>query len=321
MIRIIDHPTIKSLKIQPETCLKWVDTVLREKNDDEAGYVLPSKVVMKIDNNARQHTAMPCILKKHRIMGAKEINRYPGRNPTMDSHIILSDMDSGDLIALLDGNFITVMRTAAVAVHSAMLFGKKGFSNIGMIGLGITAAAIVKVLSCALCDQKITLHLYKYKNQAEEFIEKFCGYKNVEFAIHETYEKVIENSEVLFSCVTATDHLFCEDIKRFQLGCVVIPVHTMGFQNCDLTFDKVFGDDTGHISHFRYFDQFKSFGEVADVVTGKIKGRENDMERILVYNIGLGIHDLYFAHQIYQMLSGEELPEFDLKAPKERIWI
>lgn len=80
-------------------------------------------------------------------MGAKEINRYPGRNPTMDSHIILSDMDSGDLIALLDGNFITVMRTAAVAVHSAMLFGKKGFSNIGLIGLGITAAAILLLKS------------------------------------------------------------------------------------------------------------------------------------------------------------------------------
>lgn len=63
MIRIINHPTIKSLKIQPETCLKWVDTVLREKNDEEAGYVLPSKVVMKIDSNARQHTVMPCILK------------------------------------------------------------------------------------------------------------------------------------------------------------------------------------------------------------------------------------------------------------------
>ena len=213
------------------------------------------------------------------------------------------------------------MRTAAVAVHSAMLFGKRSFSNIGMIGLGITAAAIMKFLNCAFCDQKMTLHLYKYKNHAEEFIGKFCNYKNVEFVIHETCEGVIEKSEVLFSCVTIADKNFCDDLSFFQQGCTVIPVHMKGFQNCDLTFDKVFGDDTRHISHFQYFDRFKSFGEVADVLTGKIKGRENDMERILVYNIGLGIHDLYFANQVYQMVSTKTLPEFDLKSPKERIWI
>ena len=27
----------------------------------------------------------------------------------------------------------------------------------------------------------------------------------------------------------------------------VIPVHTRGFQNCDLFFDKVFADDTDHV--------------------------------------------------------------------------
>lgn len=321
MIKIIDHPTIMSLKIEPETCLEWVDTVLREKNDEQAGYVLPGKVTMKMSGSARQHSMMPCALTKYRIMGAKESNRFPGRVPTIDSHIILSDMDSGDLIALLDGNFITTMRTAAIAVHSAVLFGKKSFSTIGMIGLGVTAAAIMNVLNCALCGQKMTVYLYKYKNQAEEFIEKFREYKNVEFVICETYSEVIGNSAVVFSCVTATDKNFCDDAEFFQPGCTVIPVHTMGFQNCDLTFDKVYGDDTGLVSHFRYFDRFKSFGEVADVVTGKVKGRENDTERILVYNIGLGIQDLYFAYQIYQMVSDKALPEFDLRSPKEKIWL
>ena len=28
-----------------------------------------------------------------------------------------------------------------------------------------------------------------------------------------------------------------------------------------------------------------------------------DTERILAYNIGLGLHDVYFAHQIYELLK------------------
>lgn len=32
-------------------------------------------------------------------------------------------------------------------------------------------------------------------------------------------------------------------------------------------------------------------------------GRENDAERILVYNIGVSIQDVTFATEIYQMLA------------------
>ena len=76
----------------------------------------------------------------------------------------------------------------------------------------------------------------------------------------------------------------------------MVPIHTRGFQNCDLFFDKVFADDYGHVKHFQYFDRFRSFGEVSGVVTNKITGRDNNTQRILVYNIGIAIHDIYFEN-------------------------
>ena len=82
-----------------------------------------------------------------------------------------------------------------------------------------------------------------------------------------------------------------------------MPVHTRGFQNCDTIFDKVFGDDTDHVRDFRYFSQFRKFGEISDVLSGELPGRENDQERILSYNIGLGLHDVYFASKIEQLLN------------------
>ena len=112
----------------------------------------------------------------------------------------------------------------------------------------------------------------------------------------------------------------CED-SAYKEGVLVIPIHTLGFTNCDLFFDKVFADDTDHVKHFKYFNRFKSFAEVSDVINGKAAGRENVRERILTYNIGVAIHDVYFAANIYNMLKNKNVASIDFGSPKEKFWI
>ena len=124
----------------------------------------------------------------------------------------------------------------------------------------------------------------------------------------------------MFSCVTEAKQNFCEDKDAFRKGCTIIPVHTKGFQNCDLFFDKIFGDDTDHLHGFRYFNQFKQFAEISDVLTGKAKGRENDEERILSYNIGLGLHDIIFASKIYSKLK-DSAQDIVIERQTDKFWI
>ena len=52
----------------------------------------------------------------------------------------------------------------------------------------------------------------------------------------------------------------------------------------------------------------------------KIKGRESDSERILSYNIGLGLHDILYASKIYNMLKKHSN---DIKIVREtdKFWI
>lgn len=101
---------------------------------------------------------------------------------------------------------------------------------------------------------------------------------------------------------------------------MVIPVHTRGFQNCDLFFDKVYADDTAHVSGFKYFSHFKQFAEIQEVIEGVKPGRESDKERILSYNIGLGLHDVVFASKIYSMLKGNA-EKIEIKRFTEKFWI
>ena len=97
--------------------------------------------------------------------------------------------------------------------------------------------------------------------------------------------------------------LFCPNDTLYKEGILLVPIHTRGFQNCDLFFDHVFADDRGHVCNFKYFNQFRLFNELSEVLLGNIPARQSDAERILSYNIGLGLHDIYFAHKIYQMIQ------------------
>ena len=91
----------------------------------------------------------------------------------------------------------------------------------------------------------------RYKNQAELFIERFKDYNNLDFEIVDDINEMARSVDVLISCVTSANGLLIEDEKTFPPGITVIPVHMRGFQNCDTTFDRVFGDDTDHVKGFK----------------------------------------------------------------------
>ncbi|MBS5613503.1 MAG: ornithine cyclodeaminase, partial [Prevotella buccalis] len=49
-------------------------------------------------------------------------------------------------------------------------------------------------------------------------------------------------------------------------------------------------------------NRFKHFEELSRVLLGQAPGRQTDDERILCYNIGIGLHDALFASHLYDMI-------------------
>ncbi len=321
-MKIIDFECIRSLDIPYIDCYSWVDEMIWNKRES----ILPAKTHMNLPGNVFCNV-MPCIEKRngHLVGGVKVVTRYPQRKPSLDSKILLMDMETGNFLAMMDGNWITAMRTGAVAAHSIFTFAKPDHKVIGIVGLGNTARATLLVLLEKEKNRELKIKLLKYKDQADLFIERFKDYDNIEFTIVESVGDLIKGSDVVVSCVTYFETDICED-QYFDEGILVVPVHTRGFTNCDLFFDKVYADDTGHVDHFKNFDKFKYFAEVSDVLNGTAKGRESDTERILAYNIGVSIHDIYFASRIYDVIIRDPekqtvIPEANMKDPVEKFWV
>ncbi len=316
-MKVISYTDIIRLNIPVKDCYQWVEEMIRDKNSAH----LQPKISMKPREDVFCNV-MPGIIKSTDGLqgGVKVVTRYPSRAPGLDSKLLLFDAESGRFLALMDANWITAMRTGAVAAHSIRLFAKKDFCRIGMMGLGNTARAVMLFLAELMPEHELEVCLLSYKGQEKLFAERFAEYQNLKFRFAEKPEDIIRESDVAVSAVTYLDDDICSD-GCFPEGILVVPVHTRGFTNCDLFFDKVYADDYGHVCHFKNFDRFRSFAEVSDVVNKKAPGRENDRERILTYNIGISLHDINLASHIYQMADLEKLPDIDLQEPAEKFWI
>lgn len=312
-MKIIDFEAISNLALSPSVSLEWVESALRLKYD----CCLPSKISLKIDSDIFFNT-MPSFIPACGRFGVKIVSRFPKRNPSLLSDILLYDSNSGDTLALMDGSWITAMRTGASAALSIKYLKSSDAKDYAFMGLGNTARATLLCL-LSIVDDPLHIRLLAYKGQEQLFMDRFKEYPNLTFSVYDNTEELISGADVVISCVTVAHDLFASD-ACFKPGVLVVPVHTRGFQNCDLFFDKIYADDTAHVSEFKYFDQFKQFDEFVNVLLGRNSGRASDEERILVYNIGIALHDIYFASKIYDLMK-ESFPDLISSMTDDKFWV
>lgn len=315
-MKIISQQQIRSLNISPALCVEWVKESFALKERAQ----LPAKISLHPQGNDFFNT-MPCLLPEpYNCFGVKIVHRIKGATPTLGGDILLYNSQNGELLAMLDADWITTMRTGAVATLAMQTLRKNNTQTYGFIGLGNTGRATMLCLLESEPDEMHHILLLRYKDQAEQFIERFKNYPNASFSICDDIKELVAQSDVIVSCITEAQGLLCDNDSLYKKGCLVVPVHTRGFQNCDLCFDKVFADDTAHVCGFKYFNQFRLFAELQDVIEGKKPGRDSDEDRILSYNIGLGLHDVLFASKIYDIL-GATAHNFNIERESDKFWI
>ena len=318
MVSVIQQEQIEQLHISPAECIEWV----------KQGFLMKDEIQMPAKLSVHPQgedfiTSMPCLLSENegkKYFGLKLVSRIENHIPALQSDITLYDAKTGELLAIMDGNWITAMRTGAVAALAARTFQKQGTNTYSMLGLGNIARAVALCLIADNSDREITIKLLRYKDQAEQFIDRFKASNNVTFEIIDDKDAFVSEAEVLISCVTVAKELLFPDDSLFKKGVTVIPVHMRGFQNCDLFFDKVYGDETSQIKNFKYFDKFRQYDELHHVLQGKNPGRTSNDERILCYNYGIALHDIVFASRIFEKTKSTQIG-FDYKKESNKVWV
>ena len=141
-MKIISQQQIRSLNISPALCVEWVKESFALKERAQ----LPAKISLHPQGNDFFNT-MPCLLPEpYNCFGVKIVHRIKGATPTLGGDILLYNSQNGELLAMLDADWITTMRTGAVATLAMQTLRKNNTQTYGFIGLGNTGRATMLCL-------------------------------------------------------------------------------------------------------------------------------------------------------------------------------
>ena len=149
-MRIITDKEIQALCISPQECVGWVRQSFSIKYEAQ----LPPKSSVH-PQGIDFFTSMPCLLpKQYDCYGVKVVSRIQGRKPALKSELLLYKTSTGELLALMEADWITQMRTGAVAALAIETLQKKDAQVYSFVGLGSTAHATMMCLQAILPKDK-----------------------------------------------------------------------------------------------------------------------------------------------------------------------
>jgi ornithine cyclodeaminase/alanine dehydrogenase len=254
--------------------------------------------------------AMPGFLPRKKAAGMKWVSGYSDNFqyslPSIMGLIILNDPTTGQPIAVMDGGYITALRTAAASGVSARYLAAEDAACIGIVGTGVQGRYHLLSLMEEL-PQLSDVKIYDTNQSVlEAFIAAAKEYPALNIMTCSSAREVIEGADVI---VTATGHLEerVYQEKWVKGGALVLPVHTRGWEQAMLSraekfvvddfqqFNRALGGSDGYYSPLP-----ELYAELGEIVVGKKPGRENSTERIINLNFGMAIHDVCMATEVLE---------------------
>jgi ornithine cyclodeaminase len=113
--------------------------------------VQPVRSVLPVGPSKAFFGVMPAYQASPAALGAKLVTVFNSNTarglPTHLATVVLLDPDTGALVALLDGRYITEARTAAVSAVSARRLARDGAATLAILGSGVQARSHLEALA------------------------------------------------------------------------------------------------------------------------------------------------------------------------------
>jgi ornithine cyclodeaminase/alanine dehydrogenase-like protein (mu-crystallin family) len=118
--------------------------------------------------------------------------------------IMLNDYETGQLRAIMDGNLLTALRTAAMSAAAAQFLARTSSRSIGFIGCGLQARFHLPALKAVLPELAEIRAFSRTRRSAEGFVRNAAeqGFSGL---VCDDPRRVIEASEIVVTSVPMTD--------------------------------------------------------------------------------------------------------------------
>jgi ornithine cyclodeaminase/alanine dehydrogenase-like protein (mu-crystallin family) len=275
--------------------------------------MFPEKIV-QIFNQASQDriNCLPATLLDEKICGAKWVSVFP-RNPkhydvqNLSAIFLLSEIETGFPVAVMEGTLASNMRVAAIGGIAAKHLARKDSKSIGFIGAGEQAKMhllAMKVVRPSLKECRVAA---KTAIEEEQFIDQLSPLLPIR--TNTVARDAMQDADILVTATSAQAPL----LKAEWMKPGAFYSHIGGWedeyevaQQCD----KIVCDDWETVTHRTqtlsrmYAEGLLSHNDIHadlhELVSKHKPGRESDTERIYFNAVGLAYVDIALAHAMFK---------------------
>ena len=263
---------------------------------------------------------MPAYLEEMDTASLKIINIFPHNIdkgiPSSPAQVLLIDGKTGLVTAVLDGTYVTQLRTGAASGAAFDVLAKKDCRIGALIGTGGQAPTQLEAMLAARTLQEVRVYDMnpeRTKAFAETMQEELKDY-GARIVPAASSDEAIDDADLIITVTPSSKPVF--DGTKVKAGATIscVGAYQHHMQEMDPAIlpraSKIYFDsreavlsESGDILiplEEGIITEKDFTGDLGDVLLGKVVGRENDDEIIVFETVGVAAQDLVAAKEIYE---------------------
>jgi ornithine cyclodeaminase len=294
--------------------------------------VVPLRTPVEVERREAVTLFMPAYLAQTDALGAKIVSVFPGNParglPLIHAVVIVVDAETGRPAALMDGTYLTALRTGAASGAAADLLARPDTRVAAIFGAGAQARTQLE----AICTVRTFRTVWVYdpmRKTAEDYVDEMKargGPVPRDIRVADSPAQAVREADVVCTATTSSYPVF--DDADLKLGVHVngvgaytpemqeIPAETVARAKVLVDSREASLCEAGDLViplQQGLITEDDIHGEIGEVAAGKIVGRESDEEITFFKSVGVAVQDVATAELVLRRASEESLGmEIDL---------
>lgn len=313
-MRLIKRDDVRQL-ISMEEIIQAMRDVFAAVGRDEV--VLPERTILETNDKTGTVLFMPGYIPEIDGIGIKIVSVFPGnvsRNlPSINAQVILIHPETGDVMAVIEGGWITAMRTAAVSAVATDILANPDSETLGVFGAGVQGRSHIQAIRKVRPIKNVKIYDVlqdKAKDLADEFRQKVddCRFQAVD-----NPDAAVAGSDIVVTVTSSENPVF--DGKLLEKGIHINAVgsykpHVREVDDETIRKANLFVDsraasliEAGDLIiplKKGLITQNDIKAELGELVLGKKEGRKTHDEITYFKSVGMAVQDIAVAKAVYE---------------------
>lgn len=285
-----------------------------------AGEVLqPVRTVLTVGPTKAYYGLMPAYIPTPASLGAKLVTVFADNHqkglPSHLATILLLDPETGALLAIMDGRYITEARTAAVSAVSARFLARAQASTLALIGSGVQARSHLEALQQVRQLKEVRVWSPRHQSR-EQFIADMSPRFGVAIHEAESAQAAVRGADLIV--LATASHMPVVESEWVEAGAHVMCVGACRPDQREMAPALVkrsrlyvdsraaslveSGDVVMNIAD-GLFDKTHVRGELGELVLGRVAGRAADTDVTVFKSLGMAVEDVVAADLVFRRAS------------------